>query len=63
MRLFPDLDALPRGLIVGSAVITKVIPPTDECPRFQWVLDDVKRLAKPRKPRGHPQPVWFRDAA
>jgi hypothetical protein len=53
---------LPRGVIVGSVVIEKVIPPDPsdgEVGLFRWELADVKRLATPRKPKGHPQPVWF----
>ncbi len=26
---------------------------------YQWHLSDVKRLKRPRKPKGMPQPVWF----
>ena len=54
----PDAD-LPTGVIVGSAVIEKVIPPGGVSDLFRWQLADVKRLATPRKPEGHPQPVWF----
>jgi hypothetical protein len=61
---------LPTGVIVGTAVIGAVIPPDpsdapdggDEAGRrglFRWTLHDVRRLATPRKPTGHPQPVWF----
>jgi hypothetical protein len=53
---------LPTGLIVGTAVIEKVIPPSrDDGPAglFRWQLADVRRIATPRKPTGHPQPVWF----
>ena len=47
----------PTGVIVGTATITK-------CERnhagYEWHLSDVKRLPKPRKPKGRPQPVWFK---
>lgn len=47
---------LPTGLIVGSARIAA-------CSRngsgWEWRLTDVRRLKRPRKPRGRPQPVWF----
>ena len=47
---------LPSGVIVGSAVI-------ERCSRvdgmYHWHLKDVTRLAHPRKPARHPQPVWF----
>ena len=50
-------SGLPTGVIVGTATISK-------CERnhhgYEWHLSDVKRLAKPRKPKGRPQPVWFR---
>jgi hypothetical protein len=49
--------ALPRGLIVGSAVIEKVTPGEH---LYEWHLTGVERLDRPRKPTGHPQPVWFR---
>jgi hypothetical protein len=47
---------LPRGVIVGSAVIEKV---TRGEQFFEWHLGDVQRIKKFRKPTGHPQPVWF----
>ncbi len=50
---------LPTGVIVGSAVIEKVIPPNNDSDLFHWQLAEVKRLVTPRKPKGHPQPVWF----
>jgi len=28
-------------------------------PRFRWHLVDVQRAKRLRKPKGHPQPVWF----
>jgi len=27
---------------------------------YRWHLADVERAAKLRKPKGHPQPVWFK---
>ena len=50
------LDKLPRGVIVGSAVIEKV---TRSEQFYEWHLGDVQRARKFRKPIGHPQPVWF----
>ena len=80
----PDaLGGLPRGVIVGSAVIEKCeevasgqlpvasgksrdssLLATDNSqlatpPLFRWHLADVVRARKLRKPKGHPQPVWF----
>ena len=28
-------------------------------PLYAWHLKDVQRVKKLRKPKGHPQPVWF----
>lgn len=50
------LTDLPRGVIVGSAVIDKVTRGHDF---YEWHLADVERIKTLRKPRGHPQPVWF----
>ena len=51
-----ELAALPRGVIVGSAVIERVTP-CDQI--YRWHLSDVRRLPRPRKPRRQPQPAWF----
>jgi hypothetical protein len=56
LRLFPA--DLPRGVIVGSAIIERVEIASDAS-LYQWHLRDIRRLSKPRKPTGHPQPVWF----
>jgi predicted transcriptional regulator len=48
---------LPTGVIVGSAVIEKVSR-VDHV--FRWHLAHVERAKKLRKPKGHPQPVWFK---
>jgi hypothetical protein len=50
------LALLPRGVIVGSAVIEKVSRVDDV---YRWHLADVERAQTLRKPRGRPQPVWF----
>ena len=47
---------LPTGVIVGSAVIEKVTPGNDG---FEWHLGNVERIKTLRKPKRHPQPVWF----
>jgi hypothetical protein len=52
------LDALPRGLIVGTAAISHVS--NGQPGIYEWHLTNVKRLARPRKPKRMPQPVWFR---
>ena len=51
------LDDLPRGVIVGSAVIDRVTRGDDGL--YHWHLVGVERAKTFRKPRGHPQPVWF----
>jgi hypothetical protein len=67
---------LPTGVIVGSAVIARIVElpiadcqlpieaPVQALPRrqamYRWELTDVRRLDRPRKPKGRPQPVWFR---
>jgi hypothetical protein len=61
MRLFDphELSRLPAGVIVGSAVIRQCIPLPAALDIYQWHLADVRRIARPRKPSGKPQPVWF----
>ena len=51
-----NLKDLPMGVIVGSAVIEKV---TQGEEYFEWHLGGIERAKKLRKPKGHPQPVWF----
>ncbi len=55
LRLFSH--ELPTGVIVGSAVIEKVDQRDDGM--FQWHLVEVERAKTFRKPKQHPQPVWF----
>jgi len=58
LRLFPG--ELPTGVIVGSAVIEKVTPGEANTAGFyHWHLADVQRAKTLRKPKGHPQPVWW----
>ena len=59
LKLFPHgvlTAGLPTGVIVGTAVIEKV---TEGIGGFEWHLGDVERVKTLRKPKGHPQPVWF----
>ncbi len=65
LRLFPG--ELPRGVIVGSAVIEKCVAaphpnplPGGEGIIYHWHLTGVERAKRLRKPKGHPQPVWWR---
>lgn len=62
LKLYPEL--LPRGLIVGSAVIDRVTPwDADDGLGYEglwrWHLRDVERCDKPVRPKGQPQPVWW----
>jgi hypothetical protein len=54
---------LPTGVLVGTAVIDRVVPPDAGCDLYRWVLTGVKRLAEPIPPTGRPQPVWWRPFA
>jgi predicted transcriptional regulator len=56
------LKDLPTGVIVGTASIKEVVkvPSTSSGQAlYEWHLTDVERVKKLRKPKGHPQPVWF----
>lgn len=66
-----DVDALPRGLIVGSVELVDCRPLvrrdsdstgfriTQTAGLYAWCLAKPMRAPRPRKPRGRPQPVWF----
>ena len=60
MKMFGDVE-LPTGVIVGSAVIEKVVPPSSVSghPLFEWHLGSIERIDAPLVPAAHPQPVWF----
>ena len=58
IKLISPETELPRGVIVGSAVIARVTPAGDGM--FAWHLNDVQRASTLRTPTGHPQPVWFK---
>lgn len=47
---------LPVGRILGSAKISHV---SRGSTHFHWHLVEVRRLKRPLKPRGRPQPIWF----
>jgi hypothetical protein len=63
LKIFPleDLADLPRGVIVGTAVIDRVTPPADPSngEMYQWHLKDIRRAKTLRRPGSRPQPVWF----
>ena len=58
LKLISAETELPRGVIVGSAVIERVTRAGDDM--FAWHLSDVQRASTLRTPTGHPQPVWFK---
>jgi hypothetical protein len=65
--MIEDGALLPTGVIVGSAIIEKCerIAELHRSsrsvePYYQWHLSGVERAKRLRKPKGHPQPVWFR---
>jgi len=47
----------PTGVIVGTATISECVRNNGH---YEWHLADVERLKTPRRPKGQPQPVWFR---
>ena len=57
------LRDLPRGVIVGSAVIDRVTRrpagADGEPSLYEWHLADVRPAKRLRRPVGPPQPVWF----
>lgn len=66
-----DMDALPRGVLVGTVEITGSRPLefTDSeaaCfeievveKQFAWLVANPERASELLKPTKHPQPVWF----
>ncbi len=40
-----------------TAAISSVLNPPSSL--FRWHLAEVERVKRLRKPKGHPQPVWF----
>ena len=45
-------DDLPRGLIVGTVELY-------DCDGGDWHVRNPERAKRLRKPKNHPQPVWF----
>ena len=66
-----EIDALPRGVIVGTVEITgceRLKPEHSQAARFRvtastkgyaWLLSRPRRARAKRKPTGHPQPSFF----
>jgi hypothetical protein len=56
-----------RSQVTGQksdgAILTSSSLTSDRCPLtsslYEWHLTEVERAKKLRKPKGHPQPVWF----
>jgi len=56
-----DLEFVVHRESYGTAVISHVSNGGSRGPSaYEWHLTDVQRIKRPRKPRGRPQPVWFR---
>ena len=45
-------DNLPRGVIIGTVDLY-------DCDEVDWHVKDPERAMTKRKPKNHPQPVWF----
>lgn len=45
-------DDLPRGVILGTVEL-------HDCDGGEWYVRSPERAARLRKPKNHPQPVWF----
>jgi len=52
-----DLDALPRGVIVGTVEVYNCQQGSDG--GYEWLLRNPSRLANPLKPKRKPEPAWF----
>lgn len=52
----PKGESLRRGVVIGTVEIHKCTGKPND---YQWHLRNPKPLAKPKKPTGRPQPVWF----
>lgn len=54
-----DAEGLPRGMLVGTAVIARCDPPKRKGGKYQWHLTKVQRLKRLVRPKRKPQPIWF----
>ena len=55
------LDLMPRGVIVGWATLTDCVKEDDK--EYAWIVENVKSLDFPVKPRRRPKQCWFRPFA
>jgi hypothetical protein len=46
-------DDLPRGVILGTVDL-------HDCEEGDWHVKEPERAKTLRKPKNHPQPVWFK---
>lgn len=53
---------LPTGLIVGTAKISKCVRGNGHPRKYEWHVCGVRRFKRPWKPKGTPQPVWWRPS-
>ena len=49
-------EDLPRGVVIGTVEIHNCTGTPGD---YRWHIRNPKPLARPRKPIGKPQPVWF----
>jgi hypothetical protein len=47
---------LPTGVLIGTV---EIVGCTRGEAEYEWHLANPLRLARPKKPRSHPQPAWF----
>ena len=47
-----ECDNLPRGVIIGTVELY-------DCEGGNWHIRNPERAKRMRKPKKHPQPVWF----
>ena len=55
-RIGLEVGELPTGVLVGTMEIDRC---SGKNGRFKWHIREPRRLARPRKPKGRPQPVWY----
>jgi hypothetical protein len=55
-RVGKSPGSLPTGKLLGTV---EVFDCKRRGSRYQWLLRRPRRLARPLRPRKHPQPVWF----
>jgi len=56
LRIKRKPGELPTGVLIGSVEIYNCTRKGND---YNWHLKNPKRLARPIRPKNHPQPVWF----